>query len=258
MFKCDLNALQSFLEQLKIPKNSTVIIHSSLFKFGVIDGGINSLMKILRNVFDDSYTIAVPTFTFKYATTRYWSYEDSKSETGVLCEKVRKSDGALRSIHPFHSIAAYGPNAEYLTNSICESSFGKDSAFEKLYKLNAYNLSLGSEFIGGATFCHYAEELLEVPYRYYKEFPGEVLNAKGEIVNKTFNMFVRNIYEGFEYINRWDIFWEDALKNNLVKFEKFNGHAPIFLMNIVDSHDFLYEKISRNPYYVAEKIIIKK
>jgi aminoglycoside 3-N-acetyltransferase len=257
MKRCDLHDLKEYLISLRIPKHSTVIIHSSLFKLGIIEGGINSLMNCLKEVFDESYTIAVPAFTFKFATTRQWNYTDSKSETGILCEKVRSLDGSLRSIHPFHSIAAYGPNAEFLTNSICDSSFGTDSAFEKLYKLNAFNMSLGSEFVGGATFCHYTEELLRVPYRFYKYFPGEVRGRYNEIIDKTFNMFVRQIEEKFEYINRWDIFWEDVLKHSLVKYIKFNSFAPVFLMNIVDCHDFLYDKISDNPYYVAEKIIRK-
>ena len=250
---CDLNELKHYLLSLSIPRNSTVIIHSSLFKFGIIEGGINSFYNCLRDVFDESYTIAVPTFTFSYSTTRHWDYKNSKSETGILCEKVRNLNDSIRSIHPFHSISAYGPNAEYLTNSICSSSFGPDSAFEKLYKLNAYNLSLGSDFIGGATFCHYAEELLNVPYRYYKYFPGEIIGMNNEIIEKSFNMFVRVKTEDSEFINRWDIFWEDVISNDLVINSKFNSYAPIFLMKIVDCHDFLYDKIVKNPYYVAEK-----
>ena len=170
MLKCNLNDLGTFLKQLKIPRYSTIIIHSSLFRFGIIEGGINGLMSCLKEVFDGTYTIAVPTFTFKYAETRVWNYRDSKSETGILCEKIRTLNDSVRSIHPFHSIAAYGPNAEYLTNSICLSSFGSDSAFERLLNLKAYNLSLGSEFIGGATFCHYAEELYKFRIAFIKIF----------------------------------------------------------------------------------------
>jgi len=254
MFKCDLNSLKLHLLDLKIPRYSTIIIHSSLFRLGIIEGGINSLMNCIREVFDESYTLAVPTFTFKYANTHYWSYNETKSETGILCEKIMKLNGTLRSIHPFHSIAAFGPNAEYLTNSICESSFGANSAFEKLYKLKAYNLSLGSEFIGGATFCHYAEELLKVPYRFYKNFPGDVRNINDEKVDVNFKMYVRIIEEDYQYKNTWEVFWEDALKNKLVKYEKFNNYFPIFLMNICDSHDYLFDRISKNPYYVAKKV----
>lgn len=253
MKRCNLNDLAEYLISLKIPKHSTIIIHSSLFKLGIIEGGISSLMNCLKEVFDETYTIAVPTFTFKYAESRKWNYNDSKSETGILCEIIRNLDESVRSIHPIHSIAAYGPNAEFLTNSICPSSFGPDSSFEKLYKLNAFNLSLGSEFVGGATFCHYTEELLKVPYRFYKYFPGQVRDRNNQIIDKKFSMFARKIEKDYEFINNWDIYWVDLLKHNLVNYSIFNSYAPIFLMNITDCLDFLYDKISENPYYVGGK-----
>ena len=69
-------------------------------------------------------------------------------------------------------------------------------------------------------------------------------------------MYVRIIENDFFYDNNWEIFWYDALKKGLVNYFKFNKTAPIFVMNIKDSHDFLVEKIHNNPYYVATKIKI--
>ena len=47
---------------------------------------------------------------------------------------------------------------------------------------------LGAEFIGGATFYHHTEEVCEVPYRKYKNFPGKVYDHNDKLVNKTFKM----------------------------------------------------------------------
>ena len=68
-----------------------------------------------------------------------------------------------------------------------------------------------------------------------------------------FKMYVRIIEKDFYYDNNWEIFWDDALKKGLVNYFKFNKIAPIFLMNIKDSHEFLVEKIKKDPYYVATK-----
>jgi len=254
MKKCNLVKLKEHLSSYRIPKYSTIIIHSSLFRLGIIEGGVNSIVNLLKETFDETFTIVLPTFTWKYGTTREWSYHDSKSEVGVLSEKIRTLKGSLRSIHPFHSVVAYGPNAEYLTNSICKSSFGPNSAFEKLLSLNSYNLSLGSEFIGGATFCHAAEEILKVPYRFYKDFPGKVRNSENNLMDITFNMYVRIIEQSYEYVNTWDKYWNEVLDNRLAKYNKFNDTSPIFLMKIKDCHDFLCDKISKDPYYAAQKI----
>lgn len=256
MFRCDLHALEQTLLNFKIPKHSTVIIHSSLFKFGIIDGGVKSIYDLISRVFDETYTILMPTYTFSYSQTKVWNCIQTKSETGALTEYMRLLEPKNRSINPFHSVIIEGPQKDYLLKEISETSFGENSVYEKLYKLGAYNLSLGSEFIGGATFCHYAEELLKVPYRYYKSFPGLVLDSSDTIIDLEFKMYVRIIEHNFYYDNNWNIFWNDAQKKGIVNFLKFNKTAPIFLMNIKDSHDYLCEKIQKDPFYVATKILI--
>ena len=101
------------------------------------------------------------------------------------------------------------------------------------------------------------EELLQVPYRFYKYFPGYIVDNNEVKVEIDFKMYVRIIEKDYFYNNEWEIFWQDALKNNLVNYFKFNKKAPIFLMNIRDMHDFLAEKINKNPYYIAKKVNIK-
>ena len=256
MFKCDIPALRNTLMDLKIPKYSTVIIHSSLFKFGIIEGGVSTIYNTLNSVFDETYTLLMPTYTFSFSKTREWSCINSKSETGSLTEYMRLIEPNNRSLNPFHSVCVKGPQKEFLLKDISDSSFGENSVYEKLYKLGAYNLSLGSEFIGGATFCHYAEESLKVPYRFYKTFPGNVIDGNNNRIEIDFKMFVRIIERDFYYENNWEVFWLDALKKGLVSYFKFNKTAPIFLMKINDSHDFLVEKIKKDPYYVATKIKI--
>ena len=257
MFKCDLISLEKSLSELDIPKYSTIIIHSILFKFGLIEGGTNTIYNLFRRLFDETYTLVMPTFTFSFSNSRKWNSNNTKSETGILTEFMRKLENSSRSINPFHSVCIEGPNKDFLLDSISDSSFGVNSVFEKLYKLNAYNLSFGSEFVGGATFCHYVEELLQVPYRFYKYFPGYIVDNNEVKVEIDFKMYVRIIEKDYFYNNEWEIFWQDALKNNLVNYFKFNKKAPIFLMNIRDMHDFLAEKINKNPYYIAKKVNIK-
>lgn len=255
MYKCDLKSLEESLINLKIPKYSTIIIHSSLFKFGIIEGGVGTIYNLLKNVFDETYTLLMPTYTFSYSNTRVWSCINTRSETGVLTDYMRQLTPQNRSINPFHSVCIEGPQKSYLLNDISDSSFGENSVYEKLYKLGAFNLSLGSEFIGGATFCHYTEEMLKVPYRFYKYFPGNITDQHNNKVNIDFKMYVRIIEKDFYYDNNWEVFWQNILEKGLVNYFKFNKTAPIFIMNIRDSHDFLAEKIFRNPYYIATKIL---
>ena len=96
MFKCDIIALEKAISELKIPKNSTIIIHSSLFKFGLIEGGAGTIYNLLKKLFDETYTLVMPTFTFSYSSSREWNSNNTKSETGVLTEFMRKLENTSR------------------------------------------------------------------------------------------------------------------------------------------------------------------
>ena len=71
-------------------------------------------------------------------------------------------------------------------------------------------------------------------------------------------MYVRVIENDYYFDNNWKIFWKDLLEKKLVNYYKFNKIAPVLLMNIVDTHDFLVNKIINDPYYIANKINTKK
>ena len=58
--------IHSLIDSFKIEKNSYVIVHSSLFFLGKIEGGINSLLDILISKFGKTGTIIMPTFTFSF------------------------------------------------------------------------------------------------------------------------------------------------------------------------------------------------
>jgi len=248
-----LKELSQLITGLKIPPSSTVMIHSSLLKFGIIENGVEGFFQCIIESLAGEPTIVMPAFSFSYFDNRYWDVKKTKSEMGALSEYFRKLNGALRTIHPFHSIVAYGKYVKEFKGCNSLSSFGKNSPFEKLVELNAYNLSLGTEFIGGGTFFHHTEEVCRVPYRHYKEFPGSVYNEEGKMVNKIYKMYVRNITDNYEYVNNWDKVFIDLSKKNCFHI-KYLNIAKIIFSSIRNAHGIFKEFIDEDPYYAAERI----
>ena len=122
---------------MKIPPSSTVMIHSSLLKFGIIENGIKGLLKCIVESLAGDTTILMPAFTFGFSESRYWSAKNTKSEMGALTEFFRKQEGTIRTLHPFHSVVAYGTHAKDFSTCNSLSSFGRGSPFEKLLELDA-------------------------------------------------------------------------------------------------------------------------
>ena len=201
MVKTTQKQFVTALQELNLPINSIYMIHCSMISLGIFEGGFIGFMKCLREVLGPKVTIAMPTFTLSYGNLRKWNYHTSKSETGALSKHFRKLPNSIRTFHPFHSIAVNGPLAEKFLECKNLSSFGISSPFALLYELDAINLAIGIDLVGGATFLHHAEEIGNVPYRFHKEFPGEVLDINGNIVNKNFQMFAREISENYQYVN---------------------------------------------------------
>ena len=106
MHSTSLKDLSQTIINLKIPPSSTVMIHSSLLKFGIIENGIEGLLKCIVESLSGDTTILMPAFTFGFSETGYWSAKKTKSEMGALTEYFRKQEGTIRTLHPFHSVVA--------------------------------------------------------------------------------------------------------------------------------------------------------
>lgn len=254
MIKTSQEQLINLLLELDLPRNHVYVIHSSMLKFGLFEGGLAGIMKCLYLVLGAESTILMPAFTLSFGQSRVWDYHNSKAETGALCEYFRKLPTAIRTIHPFHSMAVSGPLAHKFEQCTNLSSFGENSPYALLYEMGAFNIALGIGLVGGATFLHHAEEEAKVPYRLYKEFPGEVINKDGKKLPNTYKMFARDIAPGHEYRNVWDHVLNDFLTDGLAVEKNLNG-ATILSFSIKPAHDRIVERMKQNPFYIAKKII---
>lgn len=252
MIRTSLKEIQDALSALNIPQNRVVMVHSGLFKLGLIEGGVQGVYGCIREALGPDATIVMPAFTFSFGGARVWHAKDTRSEAGALSEYFRTSIATARSIHPFHSVTAVGPLARDLTSGRCLSSFGEGSAFQKLSEMDALNLSVGTEFIGGATYLHIGEEQLKVPYRFMKAFPGEVFDLDGERVDLTFEMYCREVSETHEYDNVWDGCWDDLNARGLFTTTYLKG-SMFALSNIRETLDAFKEFLKADPYYCARR-----
>ena len=81
------------------------------------------------------------------------------------------------------------------------------------------NVSLGANFIGGATFLHYAEEYLKSPYRAFIDLGVRCLDSNNSVVPCEFKYFARRSINNLEYKNSWRTPLQDLVGNNLFVFD---------------------------------------
>ena len=165
------------LRQVGIATGDIVFVHASLSAFGHVAGGADAVVDALLETVGDSGTVAVPTFTwssFHQAATVTFDTVNTPSEgMGLVAETLRQRPQAMRSRHVCHSVAAIGPHAEAIMADGVHP-FWNGSSLQQLCSLDSWCLMLGVTF-DACTLLHAVEELMQVPYRYYRDFRGSTV-----------------------------------------------------------------------------------
>lgn len=181
------------LRAARADEADVLYVHSGL-NFGQVPRGLSRndlLTNVTEAILDLGVkTVCMPTFTFSFCNGSNFDVQSSRSHMGALNEHFRKSTGVIRSADPLMSVAATGEDLDLVSNLGVQST-GKDSNFDKLNsRTNVRFLFLGVHPGDCFTYMHYLEWLAGVPYRYDREFTGEVIdNGKSTTVTK--KLFVR-------------------------------------------------------------------
>jgi aminoglycoside 3-N-acetyltransferase len=188
-------SLAADLRRLAVPRGRPVLVHASLSRLGLVDGGPAAVAGALRDTLGRDATIVVPTTTdansrtsraYRELTTGMSAWGRFRfrrrmpgfnpavtpSSAGRIAEYVRTCEGAVRSAHPQTSFAALGPHAEELMRGHApDCHLGEASPLARLYEAGAAILMLGTGYATCTAF-HLAE------YRYVPDPPMRRYSCK--------------------------------------------------------------------------------
>ncbi|MGG0188483.1 aminoglycoside N(3)-acetyltransferase [Bacillus rhizoplanae] len=160
-----IHTIANDLQKLGVTEGMTVIVHSSLSSIGWVSGGALAVVEALMEVVTEEGTIIMPTQTSDLSDPKNWQrppvpeswweiirdnvppFHPETTPTrsmGKVVECFRTYPNTKRSNHPLHSFAAWGKNAEQITeNHKLSPSFGEQSPLQKMYDLDGYILLIG-------------------------------------------------------------------------------------------------------------------
>ena len=180
------------LSTIGIRSGDGLLVHSAIQFLGRPADGVGLFLDAILDVLGPEGTIVVPTFNFDFARGLPFDPKTTPSKNmGVFSELVRMHPVASRTMHPLQSVAVMGKYQDDLTNRDTLSAFDPDSAFDRMVELDFKLLLLGAE-IQAASIVHYSEQRAAVPYRYWKEFSGQV-KIGSEWKSCVYKMYVRNM-----------------------------------------------------------------
>lgn len=155
--------LSEHLRSLPLPDDPALFVHTSLNDLYTFSGTAIDVLTALKGLVGPGGTLFMPTYSGNASgpDAEPFDVNNTPAGTGIVNELLRRSPGAVRSLHPRHSIGGVGPLAGDILSGheLCSSADGPDSPFDRLRKRDdAYILMLGvpPKFL---SFLHWLEEI---------------------------------------------------------------------------------------------------
>lgn len=166
------------LREINIQPGDVLFIHSSLSKFGQVEGGPHTVIEALMEAVGPEGTLIFPTFTVVHSMAEMLKGNDyvydpamTPSAMGKITETFRNMQGVRRSLHPTHSVAVWGKLQSVLLDGEdlqYPTNFGPGTPMGRLPELNGKIAGLGIN-MGPVTYYHSFED-----HRLH-QFPGVYL-----------------------------------------------------------------------------------
>ncbi len=188
------------LESFGITHSDKVTVHSSLRAVGPIENGADGLLDALCEYLVDGLLL-IPTHTWAGFTERLsFDVRTEKPCLGILSTVAAFRADAKRSLHPTHSVAAFGKMAtEYIRGEErCATPTPVHSCLSRLYEENGKILLLGVGMESN-TYLHAVEERIGVPNRIWDQrFIVKLTDEQGNTMDSLpyTGFFTKGVPEG--------------------------------------------------------------
>lgn len=144
-----------------------LVVHSSLKAVGWIDQSPVTLLRAFQDLLGPRGTLVMPTFSFNLQDWGLGPFDPLRtpSRVGRLTEVFRLQPGVCRSLHPTHSVAAWGRWAKEIVGVMPEEHdpLGIGSPLDRARERGARIMLLGVGQNRNSS-VHLAEHLAGVPY----------------------------------------------------------------------------------------------
>ncbi|MFC4710861.1 AAC(3) family N-acetyltransferase [Enterococcus eurekensis] len=188
------------LRKLGVKKDDIIVVHSSYNSLrgdDQIEGGPEAVIEALKETVSEG-TLIVPTFSYENVNieNRIFDVANTPVCIGILPETMRLSKDVIRSVHPTHSLAVWGKDAEDFTKNHYKdhTPVGVNSPLSEAYRRGGKIVMLGAPFARN-TSMHGVEEKILPEYLFTTNYDYEITLESNEKI--TMNV-LRHDFNGFE------------------------------------------------------------
>ena len=234
-------------------KTDLLMVHSSLSACGSIEGGPATVINALRSWISDRVALAMPTHTWSYpdktGVAPIYDYKSTPSVVGTITNYYWREPGVFRSLHPSHSLACGGPNAEQLcaNHEFFETPCGAGTPYRRIAEGNASVLMFGAT-MDSYTLFHTAEDAAQSPYLYVPEQVTLRTRAADGTV-KSVQMWKQDmgVARRFEATVDW------LAEQGLLVRRKLGLSELLFIPSARAVHETMVTTLQRDPLFLVDE-----
>src|SRR5712691_6818006 len=250
--------LATALRAVGLTAGDTVFVHACLDTLGPAEGVATPehagrlLYRALRDVVGEGGTVVVPTYTFSFCQQELFDVQGTPARSGPwstsaeFLEYVRTLPSSVRSRDPIHSVAAIGPQARSLVCDLPPTCFGLGSIHHRLMEVGAKICVIGTG-LEEATFRHYVEEGVGVPFRFRKLFTGAI-RENGSVRKQGWIYYVR-ILSGSAFPDGRRL--EQIARHEGICRAAAVGRGEILGLECRDYYRVTRRELERDPWFTA-------
>lgn len=251
------NDLISQLKEMGLKSTDNIMIHSSMKSIGDVKDGADTVVDAFMDYFNNGM-VMMPTHTWKQMSEDYNIFDPNKEAccVGIIPNIFMHRDNVFRSLHPTHSIAAYGRNANIYIQG--DENFttpcNPQGCFGRLYDIDAKILLIGVTHAKN-TYIHSIEESMnikerftEFPTTFYVKMPNN--NLKKVSMYRHFNAKNAHISETFDKLK--DYYYD----KNAAKLVHF-GDAECILCEARKLYELTAKILTDKPDYFIPYLSMK-
>lgn len=181
--------VHEFLKSNGITPKDTVLIHTSFRSLGTVDGGCDGFIDAFVSYLSDGLFL-VPTHTWANVGegSPVFDVKNTVPCIGALPCVAAKREDCVRSLHPTHSLAAFGAEAREFVRGEekCKTPCPQDGAWARLYSRSAKILLIGVG-LNRNTYIHAVDEMLGLEDRLAAPIKLRILGYSGESYETDFS-----------------------------------------------------------------------
>jgi aminoglycoside 3-N-acetyltransferase len=242
------------LGALGVRPGDTVLMHASFKSLGPVPGGIETVILGFLHAIGTEGTLLLPALSWALRPPVVFDVKATPANVGAIPEYFRTRPGTCRSVHPTHSVCAFGRRTHELLDdhTLDCTPCGPYSPFRKLTETGGKIVMLGCG-LGPNTTMHALEEVAGVPYVLGPALVFTITDPQGNTYQKAYRT------HGFSargYAQRYDKIAQLDTAGFMTMGQVLK--APTFVLDSPGLKEAVLRKMKEDPLFFVDAKPVKE